>query len=130
MISVRSRLLPLMTAFDFPDTTLPCSQRDVSNVAPQALALLNNGFVHEQSAALAERIAREAGGEPRRQVERAWLLALGRTPSEREANLAAAHLAEQEAHFRAPDAKGDSARLALASLCHVLVNTNEFMYVD
>ena len=33
-----------------------CGKRDVTTVAPQALTLLNNPFVHEQSAALARRV--------------------------------------------------------------------------
>ena len=30
MMTKRSRLLPLMTTFDFCDTTLPCGQRDLT----------------------------------------------------------------------------------------------------
>jgi hypothetical protein len=56
----RSLLVPLMTAFDFVDTTQPCGRRDVTLVAPQALALLNNPFVHEMSEALGGR----GGGGP------------------------------------------------------------------
>ena len=59
MMTKRSRLLPLMTTFDFSDTTLPCGQRDVTVVAPQALALMNNRFVHQCSEALARRVERE-----------------------------------------------------------------------
>ena len=59
MFTKRSLLLPLMTAFDFADTTQPCSQRNISTVAPQALVLLNNEFVHEQSTALAQRVLTE-----------------------------------------------------------------------
>ena len=55
MMTKRSRLLPLMTVFNFTDTTLPCGQRDVTTEPTQALALLNNEFVHEQSEALATR---------------------------------------------------------------------------
>jgi hypothetical protein len=47
MFSKRSLILPLMTVFDFADTTQPCCQRDVTTVAPQALALLNNELAHE-----------------------------------------------------------------------------------
>ncbi len=61
MMTKRSLLLPLMTMFDFADTTQPCAQRNVSIVAPQALALLNNDFVHEQSDAFAERVEQRSG---------------------------------------------------------------------
>ncbi len=122
MMTKRSLLTPLMTTFDFADTTQPCSQRNVSTVAPQALALLNNAFVHEQSAALAERVTREAGEDPGEQVARAWWLALSRAPSDSERTAALEHLGTSN------DRGARSA--ALRSLCHVLLNTNEFIYVD
>jgi hypothetical protein len=137
MMTKRSLLLPLMTTFDFADTTQPCSQRNVSIVAPQALALLNNDFVHEQSRALAERIAREGGGDEASQIERAWWLALCRAPSDNERVAARAHLEEQRRNFAEQKTDegmqprdDDVRRRAFASLCHVLLNLNEFIYVD
>jgi hypothetical protein len=137
MMTKRSLLLPLMTTFDFADTTQPCSQRNVSTVAPQALALLNNPFVHEQSRALAARVLREAGDDPLAQVERAWWLALSRGPTNDERAVAQTHLMVQSGNFgsRAVDEGGplsedDVRHRALASLCHALLNTNEFIYVD
>jgi hypothetical protein len=137
MMTMRSRLLPFMTTFDFSDTTLPCGKRDVTIVAPQALALLNNHFVHEQSAALAERVVVEAGPTPEAQVRRAWQLALGRAPDERELAASLEHVQQQLEHFRdsktlpnADEKNRDSALSALASLCHVLLNANEFIFVD
>ncbi len=131
----RSLLPPLATVFDFPDTTLPCGQRDVSVVAPQALALMNNAFVHEQSAALTRRVAAVARDENER-IEWAWRLALGRSPTSGEVEHARRHLAreiareeerERRESVRDPRPPGMH---ALASLCHVLLNTNEFIYVD
>ena len=91
----RSLLPPLMTVFDFSDTTLPCAQRDVTTVAPQALALLNNEFVHERSQSLARRVA-VLGGDRSAQVRQAWLLALGRPATEREVQAGLAHWQQQQ----------------------------------
>ena len=99
MFTKRSLLLPLMTAFDFADTTLPCAQRNISTVAPQALALLNNEFVHAQSDALAERVVREAGFDKSAQIDRAWWLALLRGPTVAERDFALTHLAQQRERF-------------------------------
>lgn len=123
MMTKRSLLLPLMTTFDFADTTQPVVQRSISTVAPQALALLNNSFVHDQSRAFAARLHREEGEEREKQIERAWWLALSRAPTDTERAAALAHLDGQ-----AMDGSEDDS--ALASLCHVLLNTNEFIYVD
>ena len=86
---------------------------------------MNNRFAHEQSEALAkrvEKIADQAG-----QIAAAWRMTFARNPSATEAKAAADHLAKQRASFG--DRK-DAAHLALASLCHVLLNANEFLYVD
>jgi hypothetical protein len=121
----RGLLPPLLTTFDLPDTTLPSCRRDVTTVPTQALALLNNPFVHAQSAALARRVG--TGLSQTEQVTRAWRLALGRDPRDAERAAAVAHLGRQAALFAGrPDPAGD----ALASLSHVLLNTNEFVYVD
>ena len=146
MFSKRSLLSPMATVFDFPDTTLPCGQRDVTVVAPQALALMNNASVHEQSRALAQRVIGASGGQdPKSRVRKAWQLALGRTPAEAETAAALAHLQRQRDHFAAASTKASSSAqstaskptpppdaelLALTSLCHVLLNSNEFIYVD
>src|SRR6185369_2528828 len=75
IFSKRSLLLPLLTTFDFCDTTQPCGQRDINVVAPQALALLNNEFTHQASQKLAERLLH--GGKK----ESPWNIILGRDQS-------------------------------------------------
>ena len=138
MFTKRSLLLPLMTAFDFADTTQPCSQRNVSTVAPQALVLLNNEFVHEQSTALAQRILTEVTSDDVARIDRAWQLVMCRMPDQAERDIALAHLAKQRERFAASqvavtaisDAQQAVEQRAWASLCHVLLNSNEFVYID
>ena len=127
MFTQRSLLLPLMTTFDFCDTTQPCGQRDVTTVAPQALALLNNEFVHGQSQAFAARVISESSKDLAEQIALAWRLALGRRATDDEIEISLAHVSEQNAFY--PN-RSDANRLAMASLCHVLLNSNEFIYVD
>jgi len=120
----RGLLPPLLTTFDFPDTTLPSCQRDVTTVPTQSLALLNNPFVHDQSRAMAKRITAKVS---KKQVAEAWQLAFGRPARENELAAGLAHLEKQKTNFAGrPDAVAD----ALASLCHVLLNANEFLYID
>jgi hypothetical protein len=132
MVSKRSLLLPLLTVFDASDTTQPCVQRNVSTVAPQALALLNNEFVHKQSTALAQRVEREAGIDQAPCIERAWWLALGRAARDEERAAAIAHWDAQTKLYAASlgERSAEARQRGLASLCHVLLNTNEFIYVD
>ena len=129
MYSQRTLLLPMMTTFNFTDTVSPCGQRD-STIAPtQALALLNNVFSHERSTALARRVMDTGDATPDARVARAWQFALGRNPSADESRLSLAHLADQQARF-VEAGEASAAQRALESLCHVLLNGNEFIYVD
>ena len=134
MFTKRALLPPLMTTFDFCDTTQPCGKRDVTTVPTQALALMNNAFVHEMSDALAQHVVRISGDGPGDRVNQAWKSALGRSPSPREREAALAHLEAQTQHFsdtRQGQPGGTTPEfLALTSLCHVLLNTNEFVYID
>jgi len=129
MYSKRHLISPWMTTFDFCDTTLPCAQREVTTVAPQALALLNHAFVHQRSQALAQRVAEIAGADERLQVETAWELALGRSPTAQEIRLGVEHLRAQRTRFENPepaapaagqaDAAGMQAALNKALVLHV-----------
>ncbi|MFO0801948.1 MAG: DUF1549 and DUF1553 domain-containing protein [Gemmataceae bacterium] len=121
----RGLLPPLLTTFDFPDTTLPSCQRDATTVPTQSLALLNNPFVHEQSEAMAKRIGTQ--GQPKERVVAVWRRAFGRDPRPTEMDAALDHLAKQQERFKG---RPDPAFDALASLCHVLLNANEFLHVD
>ena len=61
LFAKRNVRLPLLEAFDQPDTLSSCPVRPVSTFAPQALILLNGPFLQEQSQAFAVRLLREAG---------------------------------------------------------------------
>ncbi|MFM7056604.1 MAG: PSD1 and planctomycete cytochrome C domain-containing protein [Planctomycetota bacterium] len=98
----RSLLPPLMTTFDLCDSTLPCGRRDVSIVAPQALALLNNEFTHSRAAALASAVLQAAGDNPEAQLQQLWLRTLNRLPTAQEFHRATAFLRDQEQRFREP----------------------------
>lgn len=106
--SQRTLIVPFMTTFDFCDTTLPCAERDVTTVAPQALALLNNEFVHDQSRKFAKRILQNAGEERQQQIKLAWRYALGRNPTSEEIALAETHLGSQLQHFQQQNSPEES----------------------
>jgi hypothetical protein len=110
---VRSQTQPWMTALDCADPSIRVDRRNESLSALQALALLNNGFMLSQAQHFADRVQREAP-DLEAQVQRAHLLAFGRVASpENRAKLAAF----AQTH-------------GLPNLCRVLLNLNEFVFVD
>jgi hypothetical protein len=125
-----------LESFDFPLMNPNCIERRDSTVVLQALHLMNNGMVHELAEALARRIESEAGPEPARQIEKVYLIALGRAPAADESALGRSTLArmtERWADAPAGGAKPDhseSAHKGLTTYCHTILNSAEFLYVD
>jgi mono/diheme cytochrome c family protein len=126
----RSLPLGILEAFDVATSEPNCEVRNSSTVTPQALMLMNNDFLVEQSDVFAARLLREAGTDPRLQVVRAWRLAFAEEPAPAQVTDAVAFLAHQAERFRvaAPKA-GDPQRQALASFCQALLSSNGFLYV-
>ena len=99
MYAQRSLPDPFLATFDLADTTLPCAERDVSTVAPQALALLNGSLAHRMSGQIAERVT-EHSSHPEEQTLWAWRYIYRREPTAAELALALAHLRGQKSDFQ------------------------------
>ena len=55
---------------------------------------------------------------------------VGIRPTHAELTAATTHLKTQRQHFGQQEQNNAPDLLALASLCHVLINANEFIYID
>jgi hypothetical protein len=127
LVRKRSVPSPFLQAFNQPDPACTCGRRDASIVAPQALMLLNNPFSVRIAQGLAERLQKECGTDTRKQLERAFRLALARPAVEEEAEVVLRELARlRRVHAEQKDAD----QAALADVCSAILNTNEFIYVD
>lgn len=120
----RSLLLPLLTAFDFPDVDASCEARFVTTQPQQSLTMLNGSFMNDQARLLAELIRSGGAVEPQDQVGRAIELALLRPASEQEI-AEGIRLIERlmKAHRQPRDE-------ALRYWCLTVLNLNEFIYLD
>ena len=121
---------PLLRVFDQPDMHESCARRPQTTIAPQALVLLNSELVLDLSRGVVKRIqdATYSKNIPAR-VRHAWLTVLGREPQKDELAGGIQFLAEQSTRSEAKD-EVTRANDALLDLCHVLINTNEFLYID
>jgi len=113
----RSNLSSLFTLYDFGDGTTSTEVRAQTNVAPQALYMMNSPFVAERARGLAKQLLAEP--LPVERVRRAWRKVSGReaTPAE----------VESGTRF-VTGFPGDS-QLAWASYCRSLISANDFIYV-
>jgi hypothetical protein len=125
----RARKHPMFEVFDQPDTMVSCEQRNTTTVPTQALTLLNNEFSLLQSQHFAERVREAAGDTPEAQVKTAYEIALSRDPKPAEMADNLAFLEERRGHHASKPA-GDPVLLALTDLCNVILNLNEFVYVQ
>ena len=113
--SDRSGFGPL---FDSADPTAPVDRRTISTVAPQALFLLNDPFVLEQTRGLARRITAGAADDKQR-IRTAYQLLFGRDPEALEQQIGLNFLKQ-----------GGVPEKAWEEYSQVLLCANEFIYVD
>ena len=126
----RSLTLPFVDVFDGPPMNQTCPARPETTVAPQALALLNGEFAREAARHLAERVRHEAGEDVERRIGRAFRLTFTRAPSASELAAAKAFLASQAEVRRSTGSADRAGAAAFDDFCHVLLNANEFIYID
>ena len=103
---------PFMDVMDCADASQLTAKRNVSVTPLQALAMLNNRFVVRYAEHLAEVVA--PAGATAAQIERVYELTLSRRPTVDESSV----LTEYAAKFGMPNA------------CRVILNSNEFLFVD
>jgi hypothetical protein len=102
-----------MDALDFPDAAQLAPIRPFSASALQALALLNDDFVLFHCQRFGERLERQ-GSATKVQVQAAFRLAFQREPTRKELSDFSAYASQH----------------GLPAMCRVLLNSNEFLFVD
>jgi hypothetical protein len=119
----RNTRYPMFESFDMPDTHESCARRNLTVNPAQSLELMNSALVNDWSRGLARRVADDAGQNADGMLDRAWKLALQRTPTAAERDAAKRFLESQTQTT-------GNAETAWADLCHSLLATNEFLYLN
>lgn len=119
----RNFLSPLMLTFDQPGPFGPKGRRSVSNVPAQALALMNDPFIIEQSQLWAKNaLANHDSDEAR--IEYMYEKALGVRPSKERIRALKSFLVQQSGIY------GEADHPAWTDLAHILFNMKEFIYLN
>ena len=134
----RQTPMSLLDAFDEPAMTPNCTERRRSNVATQALHMMNGSITWELARYMAGRVIDEAGAEPQKQIDAIYLRAYSRHASPDEIRLGTEAVASFRKQWPARltadnDAapRSDSANwLAVANYCHAILNSAEFSFID
>jgi hypothetical protein len=120
----RSLLLPILESFDLAETDHTTPVRFAATQPTQALLMLNSKFLNDQAAAFAARLKKEAGNDVKNQVRLALSLATQRTPTAMEIQRGVKLIED----LKAKD--GAWEETALKYFCLMVLNLNEFIYLD
>ena len=110
----RNQRYPMLEALDMPDTHESCPRRSVTTTAPQALTMLNDKVVLEWANALAERAVEgvrtriRAAGVPNWRYSRS----------------------SRDSWEKDTRARRSCISSAFVDFCHMLLISNEFVYVN
>ena len=120
----RSLKPPELESFDFADTDAPCPVRFTTTVPTQALNMLNSRFLNDQAATMAERLRQQAPGDTAKQVRFGLQNALSRKAQQDEVDHCLALIKKLQTDH------GLSEDKALERFCLLVLNLNEFIYLD
>jgi hypothetical protein len=148
----RSNIAKMLTLFDFGDAVTSTGRRARTNVAPQALFMMNSKFVSRVAKGLTRRVLAERGTPDEQRVRSAWLTILAKEPSQIEIGEALVYIREfqegaaekdfteiegsrqEEGHHLSADQPayyyGPSTLAAWQSYCKILVASNDFIYIQ
>ena len=140
----RIMVYPMFDAFDAPNPQESCSRRFRTVIPSQSLMMMNDQLILDWSQALATRVMNDTGLSSEQQVDRAYRIALSRPPNDRERREVLGYMTEQTGLLRDRLSRGEKVPLpekmpagiapervaAFAGFCHVLLNSNEFLYVN
>ena len=135
---------PMLKAFDFPDMHESCARRAETTVAPQSLLLLNSEMVLQYAGEFAARVTKDVAGDADLDVviRRIFRETVARMPDAEEITLSREFIASQAELSGRSNSKVLAGQatvvwpndvntgVGIINLCHALLNSNEFVYVE
>jgi len=130
----RNSLPRSMEVFDFAEPSMVIGQRESSNTPAQALYMMNNVFVIEQSDALARRILKEAE-KPADRIDLAFQLVYNRPPTADEIRISMAFFRSADTtppadRSKSPRSANEQKFVVFSEFCQALFASAEFRYLN
>ncbi|MCY2985906.1 MAG: DUF1549 domain-containing protein [Planctomycetota bacterium] len=120
----RSLVPPELSVFDFPETDTSCEARFLTTQAAQAMNMLNGAFMQEQASHFAEHATNPSQSSLTDWLKVAIEAAYSRAATGEEIQRGANRILALRDKF------GLSEQQAFREYCLVLLNSNEFIYLD
>lgn len=127
---IRNHLFGMFMLFDYADASVLNGNRASTTVAPQALFMLNSHLIENASHRMAEQIQHETALSPEQKIQKLFLKAYGRQPTEMEINKSLHFLDDVEQELQA-ETKSSEQRITRAwqVLCQSFLASSEFIYL-
>ena len=122
----RANLPALLNLFDFGDATTMQGKRLMTNIAPQALFMMNSEFLTDRSQSISKALLDDSSLTPQQRVDKIYLRTLNRRPASDEADSALTYVENYRNRFGGSQAESN----AWQSIVRVLMASNDFIYVD
>lgn len=120
----RSLSVPLLASFDAADTDFTCPVRFATTQPTQALSMVNSAFTNEQAQIFVDYLKKNAGANTRAQVQLGLSRVLQREASSKEIERGLKMIRSLQRDHDASETE------ALKYFCIVLLNLNEFIYLN
>ena len=120
---MRSLLFPLNEAFDSANTDASCAVRFATTTPSQALTMMNGELINKSAELMAQNVLENAGDDITAQVRYLWPQATGHLPKDDQIKTAKAFILKMRQ-------LGSSKEKSLQQLCLIILNLNEFIYLD
>lgn len=124
---IRNKMPNMLKLFDFVDSTTCTGRRIESNIAPQALFMMNSEFIRERARSFSALMESGSKGDQLKTTTRAYSMALGRKPRPEEIKEAADYI---QNYPRSQAASSNPGFTGWQSFCRILMASNEFQFVD
>ncbi|MBI3836735.1 MAG: PSD1 domain-containing protein [Planctomycetia bacterium] len=130
LMTQRIQKHPFLGLFDGADPNTSTAERSLTTTPSQALFLMNDPFIHQQSSAFARRLV-SAHNEDSPRLQLAYSLAFARPAEPPEVAEAAEFLERYRQQLAASGIPADEAAVAAwSAYVRVLLTSNEFLYIE
>jgi len=133
LLARRSNPATFMQVFDYPIIDVNCTRRSSSATPLQSLTMINSEFLTDSAGHLARRVESIVGNDALlpKKIETAYWLTLSRSASDNETRIASELIQQLKVLYEESGvAEEEASRRSFENFVHMLVCSNEFLYVD
>ena len=133
LLARRSNPATFMRVFDYPVVDVNCTRRSSSATPLQSLTMINSEFLTTSAGHLARRVESAAGNKASlaEKIDAAYQLTFSRNATPAEVTLSEKHIQQLSKLYEDSGVKSEEAsRQSFENLVHMLLCSNEFLYVD